>query len=297
MIFNETISVVLGTYNRFPFLKLAIASIRKELLNFSPGYEIIVIDGGSTDGSLKWLLKQKDIITIVQHNRGKWHGKEVPRKSWGYFMNLGFKCAQGKYICMLSDDCLVIPGAIKNGYDLFEKKLCGDEKIGAMAFYWRNWPWQKKYWVGLTLGDRMFVNHGMYLSSAIKEVGYIDEETYGFYHADGDVCLKMWHAGYKCIDSQNSYIEHFLHANIKCRKRNYENQIQDWNNYLRKWEGIFYNKRNFDEGGWIEKEFHANGRICKSFRYYWWLFRLKTVFVKIMFKLKSFICTILSCKS
>ena len=72
-------------------------------------------------------------------------------------MNLGFKIAQGKYICMLSDDCLVVPGAIKNGIKLFDSKISSKNKIGAIAFYWRNWPEQKEYWVGYSFGDKMFV--------------------------------------------------------------------------------------------------------------------------------------------
>src|SRR3989304_502628 len=123
---KPVISVVLGTYNRLSFLKLTIESIRAGLENLSR--EIFVIDGGSTDGTTQWLIKQKDIVTMVQHNRGKWNGKPIERRSWGYFMNLGFRSAQGKYVCMLSDDCLVIPGAIRNGFDLFEKKLAEGEK-------------------------------------------------------------------------------------------------------------------------------------------------------------------------
>ena len=30
--------------------------------------EIIVIDGGSTDGTCDWLAKQRDILTIIQPN-------------------------------------------------------------------------------------------------------------------------------------------------------------------------------------------------------------------------------------
>jgi glycosyltransferase involved in cell wall biosynthesis len=56
-------------------------------------FEIIVVDGGSEDGTLEWLIRQKDIITIVQHNRGEFNGKPVKRKSWGYFMNPCFKAA------------------------------------------------------------------------------------------------------------------------------------------------------------------------------------------------------------
>src|SRR3990172_6418377 len=133
---KPVVSVVLGSYNRCQFLPLTIASVRQELENVA--HEIIVIDGGSSDGALEWLTQQKDIITIVQHNRGVWDGKPIERRSWGYFMNLGFKIAQGKYICMLSDDCLIVPGAIQTGIDLFEHELAIGQKTGAIAFYWRD---------------------------------------------------------------------------------------------------------------------------------------------------------------
>ena len=75
------ISIVLGSYNRLQVLKQAIKSIRNN--GIAVPYEIIVIDGGSTDGSMAWLIKQKDIITIVQHNHGKWKGTQIKRRSWG----------------------------------------------------------------------------------------------------------------------------------------------------------------------------------------------------------------------
>ena len=104
------VSVVLGSLNRKRFLKATIQSIRNN--GISVPYEIIVVDGGSTDGSLRWLSRQKDIITIVQHNRGNFRGQPVKRRSWGYFMNLAFKCAQGKFIVMISDDSLLIPAPL-----------------------------------------------------------------------------------------------------------------------------------------------------------------------------------------
>ena len=82
-----------------------------------------MVDGGSTDDSLKWLVGQKDVITIVQHNRGEWNGRPIERKSWGYFMNLAFRAASGKFICMLSDNCLVVPGAIACGLEVFDAAL------------------------------------------------------------------------------------------------------------------------------------------------------------------------------
>ncbi|MBD3231331.1 glycosyltransferase [Candidatus Dependentiae bacterium] len=244
---TSKISVVSGSYNRLPFLKLMIESVRNELKDFN--YEIIIVDGGSDDGTLQWLLSQKDIITIVQHNRGKWNGKQIERKSWGYFMNLAFKCAHGKYVCMLSDDCLVIPGAIKNGYNLFEQELSTGRKIGAVAFYFRDWSKDdNRYYVGYTLGNKLYVNHGIYLKKALEDVNYIDESTYFFYNGDGDLALKIWQKGYECIPSEGSYIEHYPHANLGVIKSNHKKQNKDNKSYFEKWEGIFYNKKKHNIG-------------------------------------------------
>ena len=251
------VSVVVGTYNRIDFLRPSIDTIRQELSGIT--HELIVVDGGSTDGTIEWLVAQKDIISITQHNRGEWHGRPIIRKSWGYFMNLGFRAASAKYICMLSDDCLVIPGAIKNGLDLFNKQLKAGKKIGAVAFYWRNWPEQKKYWVGLTFGNKMFVNHGLYLRAALEKINFIDTDNYFFYHADGDLCLRLDAAGFKCIDSPNSFIEHYSHANEAVRAGNLERQKQDWANYEQHWSKL--GKPHTD---WVEKNFDDPTRTAEK---------------------------------
>jgi glycosyltransferase involved in cell wall biosynthesis len=279
---DNGVSVVLGSFNRLRFLRLTIESIHQEQVRCQFPVEIIVVDGGSTDGTLRWLVKQKDIITIVQHNRGEWAGKTLQRRPWGYFMNLGFKCAQAKYICMLSDDSLVVPGAIKNGVELFEKRLSMGDKIGAVAFYWRNWPEQQNYRVGLTLGSKLFVNHGLYLKEALEEVNYVDEETYSFYHADGDLCLKMWHLGYTCIDSPDSYIEHYSHANLNVRSSNLIKQQDDWTCYLKKWSGEFYQPERNDIGGWLEKDHVDTERTVSAFPKRWFKFDPRTLVKRVL---------------
>jgi len=253
------VSVVIGTYNRIDFLKPTIDTLRLELVD-TP-HEIIIIDGGSNDGTIDWLIEQKDVISIIQHNRGEWNGKLIKRKSWGYFMNLGFKAASSKYICMLSDDCLIIPGAIKNGIKLFDKELKAGKKIGAVAFYWRNWPEQQKYWVGLTWGSKIFVNHGLYLREALQKIGYADEDNYFFYHADGDICLRLDGAGYQCIDSPGSYIEHYSDANSEVRASNTERQHKDWATYEKKWGHLSWPTND----GWEQKDFSDKRRTAEKY--------------------------------
>ena len=241
------VSVVLGSYNRKLFLEKTIASVRASEVDFN--YEIIVVDGGSDDGSIEWLVKQKDIITIVQHNRGEFNGQPIERRSWGYFMNLAFKAAQGKYVLMISDDCLVHPNAMADGVAFAEKELSAGEKLGAVPFYWRNWPEMEQYWVGRILGDHYSVNHGFYLKEALENVGFIEEEELFFYHADGDLCLKIIQAGYEVMPCRSCFIEHYSHANLVVRASNHSTQKQDKEAYLSRWRNIYY----FDDkyfGAW-----------------------------------------------
>ncbi len=255
---KPVVSVVIGSYNRLPFLQATLETLRKDIEDIPS--EIFVVDGGSTDGTIVWLADQKDIISIIQHNRGEWHGKPIERKSWGYFMNLGFRAASGKYVCMLSDDCLAVPGAIKNGIALADKQIKAGKKLGGVAFYWRNWPEQEKYWVGLAWGDRMFVNHGLYTREALQKVDYVDAENLFFYHADGDLSLRMWEAGYLTIDSPDSYIEHFSDANSEVRATNMERQKQDWATYEKRWKHLGKPKND-----WIEKPFNDSGKTAEKY--------------------------------
>ena len=233
---SPLVSVVIGSFERGKFLRGTIATVREEL--DAVDHEIFVVDGGSGDGTVDWLVRQKDVITIVQHNRGEWRGKPIERRSWGYFMNLAFKAAQGTFVCMLSDDCLVVPGAIRNAIRVFERESAAGKDVGGVAFYFRDWPGEKDYRVGRTWGNRMFVNHGLYRRDALQAVGYADEATYAFYHADGDLSLRMWEAGYACIDSPDSFIEHRSHTNVAVRDTNTAVQKNDWAAYTRKWSSL-----------------------------------------------------------
>lgn len=216
---SNGISIVLGTYNRKPYLKKTIAQVRREIAALGVPAEIIVVDGGSEDGTIAWLTRQKDIVAIVQHNRGSWRGEPVARRSWGYFMNLAFKCAQGKFVCMLSDDCVIVPGAIRVGLEEFEQGLRQGQKLGALAFHWRNWPANRRYFV-IRVKGQVYVNHGLYLRRALEEAGYINEDDYYFYCADTDLCFRIAKAGYAVEATARALIEHSQHIAVDVRRAN-----------------------------------------------------------------------------
>lgn len=257
------LSVVIGSFNRLPMLRLCIQALREELVG--KNIELIVVDGGSSDGTIEWLISQKDVITILQHNRGEWQGEKIKRKPWSYFMNLGFKAASGKFVCMLSDDSLIIPGAINNGLELFEKKLSEKIKLGAVAFYFRDFPIRKEYAVAINVGN-LYVNHGLYLKRALDEAGYADE-NYHFYFADTDLILKIKSKGYECIASRTSFVEHYFEATPEIRASNNDNKKeQDRQRLINKWRGKAYPDTDYEKylktvGYW---DYHPDGFIDES---------------------------------
>ncbi|MDB4919641.1 glycosyltransferase family 2 protein [Mucilaginibacter sp.] len=86
------LSIIIPTYNRLWSLPQTIESCR----NTSCRAEIIVIDDGSTDGTLAWLGQQNDLVVLHQPNLGK---------CWA--VNKAFKMAKGKYIRFLDSDDLI----------------------------------------------------------------------------------------------------------------------------------------------------------------------------------------------
>ena len=244
---KDFISIVIATYQRKNLLQKTIQNVRTHHIKLP--FEIIVVDGGSIDGTLEWLIRQKDIITIVQHNRGEFNGRPIKRRSWGYFMNLGFKAARGYYILMLSDDCLLLPKAVNSAIDCHIRLAKTGKKIGGLAFYYRNWPQEEKYYVQKTLGGKLMVNHGIFIKDALQAVNYADEDRYIFYKADGDLCLKLCQAGYEIVDSPNSFVEHYYDPDESVRQSNNAVLKQDRRAYKNKWEGIYYFKNKPTQKG------------------------------------------------
>ena len=86
----------------------------------------------------------------------------------------------------------------------------------------------------------ILVSFGMYLRTALDEVGWIDEERYRFYHADVDLCLKMWQAGYEVNPCPDAFIEHHP-APTEIRKENIElsRTNKDADRFIERWGKVF----------------------------------------------------------
>lgn len=215
------ISVVLGSKNRKKLLIATIDSIRNN--GFSGNIQIIVIDGGSTDGTCDWLARQKDIVTIVQPNYKIMGENNYPvlAHSWGEFMNIGFRYSSAPYIVMVSDDLILQKGCLQIGFNEIENRIKRGEKIGAGAFFFREYPRHNYYRVGLLPKNYIALNHGFYVKEALEEINYLDEVNYNFYAADGDVIMRLNESGWKSIALSECFAIHLCHKPIFNKRKNY----------------------------------------------------------------------------
>jgi glycosyltransferase involved in cell wall biosynthesis len=97
------VSIIIPTYNRLWCLPRAIESCR----NTKCKVEIIVVDDGSSDGTLSWLNSQKDLVIVSQRNLGQ-----------TFAINKGFRVSQGNFIRFLDSDDFLENGIIDKQFDL-----------------------------------------------------------------------------------------------------------------------------------------------------------------------------------
>lgn len=112
------VSIVTPSFNQREFLEDNLLSVKRQDY---PNLEHIVIDGGSTDGSLDVLKKYNaDIIWVSGPDNGQSNA-----------INKGFRMAKGKIIGWLNSDDIYLSGAIRTAV----AELIGNPQIGAVYGY------------------------------------------------------------------------------------------------------------------------------------------------------------------
>ena len=165
-------------------------------------------------------------------------------------MNIGFRAASASFVLMISDDCMLVPGALKAARERIDAAENAGIKVGGCAFYFRNWPIEERYYVQRTIGGNLMINHGIYSKDALESVGYANEDDYVFYKADTDLSLKIWAAGYAIIDSPGSICEHYFGEGEELRATNNAVLEHDRDRMRELWPDLT-NKQNVSKMGKI----------------------------------------------
>ena len=222
------ISICIPTYNRIGDLKKCLDSVFNGFKGYP--YEVVIADGGSTDGTIKY-LKGLDKVKLIE--QGELTGAVKA-------FNLCFKAAKGEFILMATDDFLVKADVIIQICELMKK----DKKLGLIGpklqetkhgnLHNIHLP-LKPYWI---LSPKIF----LFRASILKEVGYFDE-TFRTYYIDIDFPISVLNLGYTIAVSRKVGLVHFrIHdedVNI-AKKKNIE-KLKDNKelNYLnKKWEPL-----------------------------------------------------------
>lgn len=116
---SPLISVVTGTFNRLASLQRMIVSARQEIPR-GLSYELIVVDGGSTDGTLDWLRQQAD-VRLIEHGE--------LRGAIKAFCD-GANATRGEYVALANDDIIFKPCSIVAALSHLERT----PTCGAVAF-------------------------------------------------------------------------------------------------------------------------------------------------------------------
>jgi hypothetical protein len=95
---SQNLSVVLSVYNAMPYLSEAVESILRQTYE---DFSLIIINDGSTDGSLEHLRSLEDprIVLIDQENMGL-----------GFSLNVGLRLCKSKYVARMDADDVSLPG-------------------------------------------------------------------------------------------------------------------------------------------------------------------------------------------
>ena len=243
---NPKITIVTPSYNQNDFIEETILSvINQDYKNI----EFIIIDGGSTDGSVETIQKYEKSLSF-------W----ISRKDDGQSdaIHKGFKMATGDIVCWLNSDDFFIPGALTNVAKSFEKNPTTDILLGDSMYsdinsniikyyrYTKPHLFMAKQGVIAFGQQSMFFNRKFYLKSG----GLLTDFCY-------------------CMDSE------FIHRAIKSRSNftlmHYGSGVFRWHE---KMKSKLIGGRKAEEESIIANKYYSNFSLRKVSRFIYTLIQL-----------------------
>ena len=185
------VAIVFGTFNRLEFLQRAVESVRRAI--YKHPYEMIIVDGGSNDGSREWLRTQTDVV-LIEQNGPLTGAVRAFNLGFGYVVDHGHD-----FVAHLNDDAeIVTEGAIDAAIAILEN----DTKIGEVAFEYDLYG----TWSFDHVNGRTYANYGVIRRQAGIDVAKIQGDPtgrawwnpiYRTYGADSEFGVWLWKLGWR----------------------------------------------------------------------------------------------------
>lgn len=214
------LSICIVSYNTRAFLRDCLDSINRQQQG---GYEVIVVDNASTDGTLEMLSTEYTQVKIILNNGNQGYTAS---------MNQALRAGMGRYLMQLNPDTMIQPGGFTSLLQYMDSHpdvgICTPRILNADGSLQRQCrrsaarPWDViTYFSGMA---RLFPNSrlfGRYLLTwipddqpfeveavsgscmlvrreALESVGYLDEGFFA-YQEDADFCFRAREKGWKVM--------------------------------------------------------------------------------------------------
>ena len=174
-----SISICVPTYNRLPQLQCLLESIFEGFGDYP--YEVIVADGGSTDGTLEYLRGLAN-VTLIEMG-------ELTGAVKAY--NACFKLTKCEYTYWPNDDFVLVPRVLIKACELMD----GHEEIGLVAPKLQEPTLRGLPNVGVYFDYLVTSKVHIFRTSVLREIGYLDE-SFRTYKVDVDSCLAVLDLGH-----------------------------------------------------------------------------------------------------
>jgi GT2 family glycosyltransferase len=199
---SPIVSIIVPTFNRLARLRRCLDAIAQ---NVRIDHEVIVVDGGSTDGSREHLRERSEVRAILESVR------EGAVKAF----NKGFRAATSTYVTWLNDDAWPLAGSVEAAVAMLERPDLRD--VGMVAFY-HTWHSERNILDQVTYEEVTYcmchvrgypyANFGLLRRELLARVGFADE-GYRFFGFDPDLSLKIQRdAGLRVVGCRRALIVH-----------------------------------------------------------------------------------------
>lgn len=232
-------SIIIPNYNgetliakNLPFV---LKAMEKKENNIS---EIIIVDDGSEDGSVKLLKDKFPRVKLIKHkvNRG-----------FSAAVNTGVRGSTGDLLVLLNSDVIPNEDFLVNTLSHFK-----NPKVFAVSLHEKGYGWAKggfkDGYIQILPGEESNLFHesfyvsggsGVFRRSTWMELGGMDEELLSpFYWEDIDLSFRAAKRGYIVGWEPESYVVHNHESTINKLSKNYVSRIKERNQLLCLWKNI-----------------------------------------------------------